>query len=525
MISFDTVCQGLMRPQAYPHPVSEIRCIETHISAVFLTGNWVYKLKKPVDFGFLDFRRLSDRHRFCLREIELNQRLSCGIYHNVLPVCNCQGLICIGGTGPVIDYAVVMRQLDDRDSLQHRLEQNRVEPAQMVRLGEKLAQFYLSAPRQPDIARFGSCEIIGHNMEENFRQITPFAAELLDAQRWEFICQVSRTFLQTHARRFDQRVADGRIRDGHGDLRCDHVYLVNGIQIIDCIEFNDRFRYGDAAGDLAFLHMDLESRGYPEKSLAMLAAYLKAARDPGLFLMLDFYASYRAVVRLKVLCLRHREKTRQTETLGEIRRFHELAYRYAIQFSRPVLWVFCGLPASGKSALSSKLAQSLNIVSIASDRLRAAGAKSSQLAFAEGLYGESQRHRVYVRMLAKAQDHLKSGRSVILDATFSKGKWREAARQLPGDLDASVVFAECVADLESIRARLQARERLPGISDAREAHLPHFVADFSPLVEIPEDQHLTIDTEQSELDSLISLITQGYASCRRQVESRLQSKT
>jgi aminoglycoside phosphotransferase family enzyme/predicted kinase len=524
MTAFAAICQALMRPQAYPHPVKAIGCIETHISAVFLTGNWVYKLKKPVDFGFLDFRELSARHRFCLREVELNQRLSRGIYHQVLPVCEFQGQIRIGGSGTVIDYAVVMRQLDDADSLQRRLEKSRVTPDQMVRLGVKLAQFYRAAPQRPDIARFGSREVIGHNMEENFRQIAPFAAELLDAQRWEFVCQVSRTFLQMHAGRFDQRVADGRIHDGHGDLRCDHVYLVNGIQIIDCIEFNDRFRYGDAAGDLAFLHMDLEARGHPEKSLAMLSAYLKAARDPGVFLLLDFYASYRAVVRLKVLCLQHRGSSREAATRKEIRRFHELAYRYAIQFSRPVLWVVCGLPASGKSALADKLAQSLNMVSIASDRLRETNRRAAGLAFGEGIYGEPQRHRVYTHLLAKAQDQLKSGRSVILDATFSKRRWREAARQLAEDLDVSVVFAECVTSPEILRTRLQARAHAPGISDAREAHLPDLVAEFSPLVDIPEDRHLIIDTEQSELDSLVALITRGYASCRRQVTARLELK-
>ena len=287
---FDAICRAMADPGWYDATVKEVEQRQTHISMVFLTGKWAYKLKKPVNFGFLDFRKLDDRRYFCEQEIRLNQRLSHDIYEDVVGIHEqANGQFSFAGTGPVVEYAVKMRQLPDSASLGELLRQGSIAEAQMEALGRKLAEFYKASDRRPEIDHYGSPDVISQNMEENFRQLKPIAEEFLDAERWEFLCQVSRSYLGHHKDLFCRRVAAGRIRDGHGDLRTDHIYLMDGqVQIIDCIEFNDRFRYGDVVADLAFLHMDLEYQGGYESSKCLLSAYAAAADDPELFGFLDF---------------------------------------------------------------------------------------------------------------------------------------------------------------------------------------------------------------------------------------------
>jgi len=355
-------------------------------------------------------------------------------------------------------------------------------------------------------------------MEENFQQLEPFVDEFLERERWEFIREVSRAFFRDWRKLFESRVRKGRIRDGHGDLRAEHVYFFDGIQIIDCIEFNDRFRYGDLVSDLAFLHMDLESLGYPEASRVIMSAYTAHSRDHECYALLDFYAAYRAIVKVKVSCLRSTEVEALDARLALkpiAKDYLEQAYRYALQFSRPTLWVFCGLPATGKSALAEKLSEALSLPILQSDRIRKEGSDHSApqeevVSFDQGIYGTARRQRVYAQMLAMAQEELKKGHSVILDATFSQAKWREDARQLAADLDTNLIFVECICAKDIIRKRLKQREQSQGISDARLQHLPEMIKAFEPLDELPAEIHLRIDTEKPFERSLQELLTEGY---------------
>ncbi len=337
-------------PSFYPHPVNSVIRRDTHISAVFLTGDWVYKLKKPVDFAFLDFQNLAARHHFCQQEVRLNQRFSRDIYRGVVAVRReSAGRLSLDGPGQVVEYAVKMRQLADSWCLKERLKQKLATRSDMKALGRFLAVFYDGAVRSPEIDHFGRPEVIGFNVEENFRQLKPFEGDLLDAEKLAMVRAVSGSFLEHRQALFERRVAAGHIRDGHGDLRSDHVYFHDGIQMIDCIEFNDRFRYGDVSSDLAFLIMDLDHRRRTVLGRALLMAYADAAGDPEVYILLDFYAAYRAMVMVKVHCLRYAEVSPDDIALRsalrrQARRYLEQAYRYAVQFSRPTLWVFCGLP-------------------------------------------------------------------------------------------------------------------------------------------------------------------------------------
>ena len=363
-------------------------------------------------------------------------------------------------------------------------------------------------------------------MEENFQQVEPFATRCFPVERWEFIRQVSRAFLKNWRPLFERRIEEGRIHDGHGDLRPDHIYLLDPIQVIDCIEFNERFRYGDAASDLSFLHMELERLGQSRLSRTVLDAYVERAKDFDLYALIDFYAAYRAVVKVKVACLRWSEldnagsRSIPQEEAGE---YLTLAYRFALQFSRPTLWVCCGLPASGKSYLARALAGALSLVVVQSDRLRKeregiAAAHPMVVGYDEGLYKRERRQFVYAAMLAVAQDELKHGRSVILDASFSRRRWREDARQLALDCDTNLIFVECVCDEASIRERLLRREHTAGASDARLQHLPEMIEEFEPVNELDGSEHLVVDTCLPFEQSLAHVFSAGYGRKCAQVQ-------
>ena len=562
MQRFEAVCSAMAEPEFYPHPVSAIERRDTHISSVFLTGKWVYKLKKPVDFGFLDFCDIDKRRRFCEIEVSLNKRLTAGIYHEVVVVYeDLDGRFffkkdmslkktgsfnktkSFNKTGRIAEYAVKMTQLPDAVNLYNLLKDDKVDIKKMKDLGQKLAGFYESSNQSPKIDHYGQKEVIGFNMEENFRQLEPFIKEFQELEKWEFICHVGRSFLENRQNLFEDRLKTGRIRDGHGDLRTDHIYFYKGIQIIDCIEFNDRFRYGDVVSDLAFLHMDLEHLGYPDLSLAFLSAYVDCADDPQLYSLLDFYAAYRAVVKLKTTCFRIQEvkDAGQKALKTEAGFYLNQAYRYTLQFSRPTLLVFCGMPATGKSYLAQTLAKALSLTLFQSDYIRKhihkeglSHGNQKVEAFGKGLYRQQMRHHVYSQMLALAQKTLKGGHSVILDATFSKRKWRDEAMRLSKDLDTNIIFVECVCKPETIRKRLGQRDGMgnglgegqgdgsSNLSDARLEHFPQISKDFEPLFELNSQIHLTVDTELPLRDNFLYLLSKGYACKCAQVKNQIK---
>lgn len=511
---FDDICRAMSEPAFYPHPAPRVDRRETHISVVFLAGEWVYKLKKHKNLGFLDFRDPARRLYFCMQEIKLNQRLSFDVYHEVLGIH--QGLTgpCFGPVDGALEYAVKMRRLPDEASLEALLRKGAATGEDISSLGETLAVFHARAERGQGIDAYGDAEHIRFNMEENFTQIRPFAQDLLDARKWEFFRQVCRSFANNHAELFTHRVRQGRISDGHGDLRAEHVYFHHGVQVIDCIEFNERFRYGDCALDLAFLIMDLDRLGHADTGRLLLRAYAMAASDPEVYALMDFYAAYRATVRLKVACFSLEHAADRNAVKVEIRGYLDQACRYAVSFGRPVLWVFCGLPASGKSTLARRVARALFMPLFASDAVRKREPDfphDGVVAFDAGAYRPVLRSRVYAGLFNLAQDELKKGRSVVLDATFSKAQWRESAILLAKDQKAGLIFVECVCDPQTIRARLAQRESAAGESDARLIHFEDMIAAFEPLGQETAGIRVTIDTDQALDECFYEVLARGHA--------------
>jgi aminoglycoside phosphotransferase family enzyme/predicted kinase len=499
------VFRALASPEFYPHPTTAVTIRETHISKVFLTGRYVYKVKKAVNLDFLDFTSLQKRRYYCYRETVLNRRLSENVYLGVEEIRRYRGRYRFGGPGRTVEVAVKMRQLPEDAALVQLLRHGRLPPGAMARLAERLARFYDAAATGDEIDAFGSLAMIRRNCEENFSQMQGFAPEVLDATMVHIVRSATLSFLKRRRELFQARISAGRIRDGHGDLRAGHVYFDDGIQIIDGIEFNDRFRYADTVSDLAFLAMDLDREGFHQDSQELVEAYTRVVGDRDLYTLLDFYKCYRAMVRAKVAGFRLRELTPVSHlyrrTLAEARDFLELAYRYAAQFTRPTLWVVFGLPASGKTRIAGELARILKVAALHSDVVRKQlfGVPSEQavdVAFESGIYSRESSQLVYGKLLRLAQEELQRGNSVIVDATFSRGHHRDEAQRLASDADANLCLVECRAPLELLAKRLKKRERGRELSDARLHHLERFLDRFEAADAMQAEHRIVVDTSR-----------------------------
>jgi hypothetical protein len=328
--------KALLNREVYPDLPRGVKFIETHISLLFLTGNHVYKVKKPVDFGFLNFTSLEKRRYFCEQEVKLNRRLSPDIYLGVVSITRDQGMVSLDGKGEVEEYAVKMRQIPEELLMDKLLEKGRVDRKMMEVLSERLALFYSSAETNEYIKSFAKPERVKQDTDENFEQTKKYMDLVISKQTYGEILKKTNEFLGTREKIFHQRIASDRIRDCHGDLRLEHIFWGDEISIFDCIEFNQRFRYTDVAADIAFLAMDIDYHGREDLSDHLVQAYIEKSDDRELLSILGFYKCYRAYVRGKVESFRlddpnipEREKK---GALERAKRYFELASRYAQRF-------------------------------------------------------------------------------------------------------------------------------------------------------------------------------------------------
>ncbi|MDO8491183.1 MAG: hypothetical protein Q7T04_04120, partial [Dehalococcoidia bacterium] len=266
MAGLPPFAEALLKPQAYPHLPQKVELVQTQVSFVFLTGDYVYKVKKPVNFGFLDFTSLEKRRYYCGQEVLLNSRLCPGIYLGVVKVCREDASFTIETQGEAVEYAVKMRQLPRERMLDYLLRHGNATPQMLEKVAGKLVEFHRKAETNPGIARFGGMETARTNTEENFGQTEKYIDITVSRDRYDVIRAYSLGFLERNVPLFEKRMREGRIRDCHGDLHAAHVCLTDDICIIDCIEFNDRFRYSDVAGDVSFLAMDLDYNGRSDLS-------------------------------------------------------------------------------------------------------------------------------------------------------------------------------------------------------------------------------------------------------------------
>lgn len=489
--------------------------VQTHASWVFLAPPLVFKMKKPVNFGFLDFSTLEKRRVDCENEVTLNRRLAPGVYLGVEPVCEGPDGPCLGGMGPVLEWVVKMRQMDARQFLSQRLRRGEVDEAMIGRVVERLEAFYRTQPPLPLAEVAQACRRLEECVRGNFSAALEFTGHSLSGPALAAIEAFSTTFEDHWRSLLESRARNGWIRDGHGDLHSEHIHIsTDTVDIYDCTEFNDAFRHIDVACDVAFLAMDLDFHERPELSRLFVTQFAAHMRDSELELLMDFYKCYRACVRGKVESLHSMGETvgavERTASLDLARRYFRLALRYALGGSSPRVWVCMGRVASGKSALADALGRETGWRVVSSDRVRKSLAgvpltvRGGQEERAR-LYSVEMTQRVYDELWRVAQSEVEQGRSVILDATFSLRAQRDAMRQKGGLI--TWIVAEA-GDSMTLR-RLRERENGGGVvSDARVEDQAALNSRFEPPDELPAGEWLRITTESETETTLERLMVE-----------------
>jgi aminoglycoside phosphotransferase family enzyme len=324
--------RALLESEAYPHKPKKIELLQTQMSFIFLTGEYVYKIKKPVNLGYLDYTTLEKRHYFCCQELELNKRLCPGAYLAVVPIVEENNKLLIEGRGKAVEYAVKMNQLPQDRMMDVLLPPGEVTVEMVTNVAEKLVAFHLKAKTNQKIAAFGKLDVIRQNTDENFSQTEKYIGASITAEKHQYIKDYTNSFIDSNSGLLDKRVRDGKIRDCHGDLHAAHVCFTEDICIYDCIEFNNRFRYSDVASEIAFLAMDLDRYQQPDLSQHLVNTYVKLGHDEDLLELLHFYKCYRAYVRGKVESFkfddRYIPEEEKSKVLTAARSYFQLAESY-----------------------------------------------------------------------------------------------------------------------------------------------------------------------------------------------------
>ncbi|MFM1769479.1 MAG: putative family phosphotransferase fused to gluconate kinase family enzyme [Verrucomicrobiota bacterium] len=515
--SRDPLLPFLLNPQSYPHRPRWVRLIQTHASFVFIAPPYVYKVKKPVDFGFLNFATLERRRHFCEREVALNRRLSPGIYLGVVPISQRGGRLAFGRDGRIVDYAVHMRRLSERHFLDRLVARGEVVPGDLDRLVAVLRRFYEAQEPTAAIEAWGRIDRLRISTDENFRQVRPFLGvpaaparpdrppATLSRPALEAIRLYTNRFYARHRGLFVARIREGRIRDCHGDLHLEHIHVTpRALHVYDCIEFNDRLRYVDVASDAAFLAMDLDHEGRPDLARQFAAHMAAALRDDGMLALMDFYKCYRAFVRGKVESLHGVTPAapdgERAASADRARRYFRLALGYAVAGSRPTALVVMGRIASGKSTLARALGAELGCEVVSSDCLRKQMAgyplyERTSAAARRRLYSKAMTRRTYEALLAAAEARLRAGQHVVLDATFARRAQRDQLGRRLGALGFPWRLIEAHAGDAAVRRRLRARERsAEEVSDARLEDFNALTRLYEPPLEVPRHRRVRVAT-------------------------------
>ena len=467
--------EALRNAPEWPEEEKPIEMKQTHISVLLLGRTRVVKLKKPVDFGFLDYTTLAKRSKAVEDEVRLNRRLCPDTYIGYGGVIDTDGKIGFSGRhGRIVDHCVWMRRLPDDRMLDRMVAEGRVTEAIIERVASRLAEFHRVAMRGPEVARWGSLAEISHNWEENFAQTESFIGRTINAADYEAIRGWANRWLAEKAELFERRVREGRIVDGHGDLRCESICVKDdGICIYDCIEFNDRFRCDDVASEAAFLAMDLAARGRPDLGYYFTEQYQRRRCDSEFFTLLPFYRCYRAYVRGKVLSFRLDEtefsEAERESAAARARNYFELARRYAAPLQGPTLIAVGGLSGTGKTSIARAIADELGGQVISTDAVRESllGDAKRPSGYGEGAYTPEANRATYQKLFEFGRELLAKDSGVILDATFRQQEDLAAAREVATAAGAQFRLIECRLAPEQVRVRLEKRAaRMEGLSDA-----------------------------------------------------------
>lgn len=514
----------LFDPRLYPHPVDKVEMIETHISWVFLAGEYVYKVKKPVRLPFLDFSSLAARRACCEEELRLNRRTAPGLYLAVIPVTGSRTAPLLGGQVAPIDYALQMRRFDQNALADRMAGRGALGDAQIDALAAAIAEFHARIPSASGQVDFGSPAQIAAAAMENFEELDTLvsdpaqAASLARLRRWTLAANSRLAPL------FEDRRRGGFVRECHGDLHLRNIFFDEGRPVLfDCIEFNAGFRWIDVMSEVAFLVMDLQEHGLEAGARRLLNAYLEAGGDYHGLHVLDYYLAYRALVRAKVALIRAAQDggaPGRREAQIESARYLALASRYA-QPGHPFMALMHGFAGSGKTTVAQALLERTGAIRIRSDveRKRLHGLAALARARAEpyaGIYSPDTTRQTYERLKGIVRDVVACGRGAIVDAAFLLRPLREEFAVLGRELDVPVTIVSCTAPPEELRRRLARREAGGrDASDAGVAVLENQMLTGEPLDESELSRVVCIDTGeqgaalQAQIDAVAGRLAPG----------------
>lgn len=517
MAANNALITALQRPEAYSHPVEAITLFETHISWVLLTGDYVYKIKKPVNFGFLDFSTLEKRHFYCKEELRLNRRFAPQLYLDVVPICGTSDAPRIDGTETAFEYAVKMRQFDPQQTFDELLKRDALSLSLMKETAHILAEFHQQVAVAPSTDDFGTAASIKQPMQENFTQL---AQSLSGQPEIDNLKKTAETLHQWSYQQhknlqhiFQQRKQNGFIRECHGDLHLRNIVLwetpsqsppQKKVTPFDGIEFSANLRWIDVINELAFLLMDLDDHQQQKLARQLLNQYLSLTGDYNGLATLRYYQVYRAMVRAKVASLRLNQLN-DTEAIKncvqEIRSYAQLAKDYT-QVASVNLAITHGLSGSGKSYLARQLVLDADFIHLRSDveRKRLFGLDEtarSDSALGAGIYQQDATQTTYQRLLTLAENCLKNGFSVIVDATFLQHAQRDLFHSLAQKLKCHFHILDCQTETTIMQQRIQQRaQQATDASDANLAVLEKQRHEQQPLNDVEKDYSLRINTTE-----------------------------
>jgi aminoglycoside phosphotransferase family enzyme/predicted kinase len=506
---------ALQNPALYAHPVEAFQVIETHISWVLLTGPYAYKFKKPVDFGFLDFTTLDARRHFCEEEVRLNQRLTKGLYLEVIAIGGSAEAPVLNATSAPIEYAIRMRQFPQADLLSAIQARGELGNGHIDQLAESIARFHLAAPRVLAENPLGSPETVHAPVTQNFEQIRPLLRDSADLMQLDALeAWADSTFERLEAL-LAQRKAEGFIRECHGDIHLGNAALIDGqVVLFDCIEFNEPFRLTDTYADVGFLVMDLEDRGLKCLARRFLSGYLELTGDYQGLELLNYYKAYRAVVRAKVALFGLSEQSTPLEraaALRQYRRYAGLAESYSAIPSR-FLAITHGVSAVGKSHVALRLVEALGAIRLRSDveRKRLFGAQQSadEGQLDAGIYNPDASQATYQHLHRLADRVLHAGFPVVVDATYLKHPQRQGAARVAEETGVPFLILDCQAPEAVIAGWLEQRQReARDPSDATLDVIKTQQATREPLDAQEQAHSKRVDTHQAaSLDSVVARI-------------------
>ena len=519
--------ERLKEPSFYGSDVKTVDILQTHISIVALTGDYAYKVKKPVNFGFLDFSTLEKRKYYCEEEMRLNRRLCPDIYLDVLSITQQNNTLTLNGKGTIVEYALKMKQFPQENILTNLLNQHRINEDVIEKICSVLVDFYNAESSSKEVESYGKLEVVKQNIDENFEQTKPMVDVTIAKEIYERINNASSLFFIKKKKIFDTRIQEGHICDCHGDLHSGNIVVSDKIYIFDCIEFNKRFRYCDTASDIAFFAMDLDYLNHPYLSSHLIRTYVEKSNDKGIYDVLNFYKSYRAYVRGKVngftLNDSHIDQKNRDKTIETAKKYFDLAEYYASLFSLglndrqpPMLFLVSGLTGTGKSTFAFKLAVDYHAPVINTDVVRKEleGIETYEHHFDpmnKGLYAPEKVDRTYENVMERAKTLLKQKTNVVVDATLQKKKYREMAQEIARKHHACLVPIQCVCADDVVKKRLEERLKKKSVSDGRWEIYLNQKKTFEPFT--AEEHAIMVDMGQDSYEYRMDVFRQILKRC------------